>query len=127
MSTLDEIKWRIKNMTRDQKYEELRLYLWVSGKINIDIDKIKADQVILGAPDSALDTALLRGAVLSGSMLGGNPMTAPELQSAMAVGYPGMCKWLAQRLAPIQPRPISDKQLFSLRRRAARANKLVGT
>jgi hypothetical protein len=83
MSAMNKIEDKIKAMTREQKYEELRSYLMSCGVSNLDIERIKADQAILGAPDSALDDALVRCAQAAGAMLGGEPATAQELVEAL--------------------------------------------
>lgn len=73
------IKEHIQRMTRDEKFEEFRLYLATARVLNLDIDRIKMDQAIVGAPDSAIGEALEKFAHLAGTMLGELPVTAQEL------------------------------------------------
>src|SRR4249920_153451 len=87
------IKERIERMTKEEKYEELRTYLITSRLMNFDIDRVKADQAIVGAPDSALDDALVRCSILAGSVLGKGPMTAPEFLEALKGQRPGIRRW----------------------------------
>jgi hypothetical protein len=66
-------------MTRDEKYAELNAYYAAVSFIRLEIDALKKDQALLGAPDSALDDALMICSVLAGSMFGEPPKSAQEL------------------------------------------------
>jgi hypothetical protein len=77
---------KIRSMTREEKYAELNAYYQSVGVLNLDIDQIKKDQVLLGAPDSALDEALIICAALSGAIFGRGAMTAQELSEELRTG-----------------------------------------
>jgi hypothetical protein len=111
---VDRITERIAHMSRDEKYEELRTYLVTSRLMNLDVDRVKADQAIVGAPDSALDAALVRCSILAGSVLGKDPMTGPEFLEALKGQRAAVRQW-AGRQKPIgMGEPLEP--LISLRR-----------
>ena len=89
-----QIRESVKRMTRDQKYAELKAYLTYAGLLNIDIDRIKADQVILKVPNSALDIALTKCAYTAGSALGRGPLTAAEMADALKGNDENMRRFL---------------------------------
>jgi hypothetical protein len=91
----DKIKQRIKLMTREQKFAEFGLYLTGSGVLNLDVDRIMADQAALGAPDSVLDDALLTCAKLAGSVLGRESVSAQDFVDALKTQ--GVRQWLQDR------------------------------
>lgn len=78
-----KIEEKIKSMTKGEKIAELRSYFEGGLLPNLDINRILADQAVVGAPDSALDDALLRIAIAAGVMLGREPITAQELAEAL--------------------------------------------
>jgi hypothetical protein len=109
---------RISNMSKEEKVKELRTYLVSSNLLRLDIDKIMADQAIVGAPDSALDVALLHCATIAGSVLGRPPMTADELCEALKGQGPAVCDWLRRHsTTPYEmPGVGMSAPRFSLRR-----------
>lgn len=74
---------RIAAMSKDEKYEELRLYLTNAGALNLNIHHVKADEAITGAPETAVHNALHHCARLAGAVMGQKPMTAAELGTAL--------------------------------------------
>jgi hypothetical protein len=99
------IKEHIAKMTRDEKYEEFRFYLRVGGILNLDIDRIKADEQMQGATPSAVDEALLRCATVSGSLFGREPLTAQELYDTIKTRPDEACDWF-RRFTPPKAGPV---------------------
>ena len=94
---MTNIRAMLRGMSRDEKYAEYKRYWESMGYFNLDIDRIKADQAILGAPDSALDMALIKIAYLAGATLGREPLTAKELKDALMGADPGINQILRRR------------------------------
>lgn len=109
----DHVHERIKRMSKEEKVAEFRQYLASGDLLKVDVDQILADQAAVGAPDSALDDALLKIADLVGGMFG-EPLTAPEMAELLDEQRPAIRQWLrrngAQGLRTHEP-------AFSLRRR----------
>ena len=77
------IEEKIKRMTKQEKIAEFRAYFECGWLPKLDINQIMADQAAIGAPDSALDDALLKIANAAGVMLRRGPATAQELAEAL--------------------------------------------
>lgn len=77
------IEEKIKRMTKQEKVTELAFYFECGGLPKLDINQIMADQIVVGAPDSALDDALLKIAIAAGVMLRREPVTAQEFAEAL--------------------------------------------
>jgi hypothetical protein len=77
------IEEKITGMTKQEKVAELRSYFECGWFPKLDVDQIIADQVVIGAPDSALDDALLKIAIAAGIKLNREPVTAQELAEAL--------------------------------------------
>jgi hypothetical protein len=105
-----ELHDRIKRMSKEEKVAEFRHYLDSGHLLKIDVDRVMADQAAVGAPDSALDDALMRIADLAGGMFGGGPLTAQELAEAL-VNKPTLRRW------PTHQGLRHHEPPFSLRRR----------
>src|SRR5262245_31268054 len=108
---VDYIHNKIKCMSREEKAAEFKQYLVSGNLLRVDVDQIMADQAFVGAPDSAMDEALLKIASLVGAMLGTAPLTAQELIEALE--DPTV---IERRQAHIRGLRIFEPQL-SLRRR----------
>jgi hypothetical protein len=80
----DQRRETIKRMSKEEKKAELKLFADCGGILDLDIDRVMADQAIMGAPDSALDQALLRCSVIAGAALGlGEPVSAREMAETL--------------------------------------------
>jgi hypothetical protein len=110
------IKDHIGRMTKEEKWAEFRHYVTSVGILHLDVDQIKMDQAIVGAPDSALDDALVRIAQLCGSVLGQPPLTAQEFINGLKQEPGSVRQWL-RRGAAVTP---SNEPQFSMRKSANR-------
>jgi hypothetical protein len=87
-----ELREKIHNMTREEKFAELMEFARLGGSYNIDLDEIKRDQKMLGLGDAELEQAVLICCALAGRMLMTLPMPTGDVKDAFLAS--DWAKWV---------------------------------